>query len=341
MYWKFISIKLKRKFCIFIELMSTYILFWRRITEYSINVRIQYSILEIWKAMYFSHSWWPIFKYFNELSVSFLFYLCFHVDVKVYISINRYGRFSINVEAHIQNSVWMSIVWNPCSLSFFMHEYKIKRHSYFKKCKKKKKHEYIIMYSLYTQSFAVEDFCGQKARRRLGIGFLKDVRNILFDRAVVSTTSNHALLKQYIILYRQVGAPILILLRTLIGPYGAVQRTYIAFSPFGRCCAEPSYGCGHNSELLQTAAENANAASDKNVEREPRSAAARAEEGAKGSFSILPFLPLAVVVTGVQLNQNWPIDLGSSCTTLIRWSLNFQKWRFFRKYVAPMQNGKY
>lgn len=37
----------------------------------------------------------------------------------------------------------------------------------------------------------------------------------------------------------------------------------------------------------------------------------------------------------VQLNQKWPIDLGSSCSTRIRRSLNFQKSRFLKKYVAP------
>jgi len=37
----------------------------------------------------------------------------------------------------------------------------------------------------------------------------------------------------------------------------------------------------------------------------------------------------------VQLNQNAPIDLGSSCSTRILRSLNFQKSRFLKKYVAP------
>jgi len=40
--------------------------------------------------------------------------------------------------------------------------------------------------------------------------------------------------------------------------------------------------------------------------------------------------------TAVQLNQNSPIDLGSSCSTRIRRSLNFQKSRFLKKYVAPV-----
>lgn len=47
-------------------------------------------------------------------------------------------------------------------------------------------------------------------------------------------------------------------------------------------------------------------------------------------------LPPATVV---QLNQNSPIDRGSSCSTRIRRSLNFQKPRFLKKYVAPVYNN--
>lgn len=137
-----------------------------------------------------------------------------------------------------------------------------------------------------------------------------------------------------------------------------VPRT-VYRSPTGSAtCRHRSVACAHNSRraVLQTTA-TSKTSNDSNVGCS-RPLATAAEEGLSAGNSSsdcnLPpryvgpysfrslvltgghWLPPPATATDVQLNQNSPIDLGSSCSTLIFKSLNFQKPRFLKKYVAPV-----